>query len=348
MRRFLATVATLALMALFGFAVYSVLGTLKSNKHNSEKPTATQALIDLPGTVYVVQEGVIYRLNNLHFTPLKAPKFDWVQVEPGPNGDILAVAYAPMYSNVYLLSSSGQVIRQLLSESSSQYFQNHWAYYPRVSPNGSTLFYVSDWVDPNSAYNVDFQIQAVPFANPSARAVVWSEPYLHYQGGDVEPIPLANGGIIYTKYDINDQAGSPDEGATYGQLVYASSPGVTPVQLTTPAENCSEPALSPSGTEIAMICSSNISLQTSTLDIASWNGTTLGPLVEISDGPLASSPTWAPDGKSVLYLNTLLTDKSSPFQLWWVPHATAKKPGAPEQVTAQLNFTATSPPIWNS
>jgi Tol biopolymer transport system component len=337
----------MALMALFGFAIYSVLGTLKSNKHNSQNPTQTKALIDLSGTVVLVQDGNIYSLSNLTFSKLPAPAYDWVQVAPGPDGDILAVAYSSMYSNVYLLSPQGQVVRQLLSESSTQYFNNHWAYYPRVSPNGSTLFYASDWVDPGSAYNVDFQIQAVPFANPSAYPVVWSESDLYYQGGDVEPIPLANGAIIYTKYDINDQSGSPDEGDTYGQLAYVTTPGAVPTLLTTPAQDCAEPALSPTGTEIAMVCSNNTA-QTTTLDVASWNGTTLGPLVQISSGPLPASPTWSPDGKSVLYLNTLLTDKSSPFQLWWVPKANAKKPGAPQQVTAGVNFTATSPPIWTS
>jgi Tol biopolymer transport system component len=257
------------------------------------------------------------------------------------------VAYASIYSNVYLLNAQGGLVRQLLSESSSQYFNNHWAYYPKVSPNGVTLFYVSDWVDPDSAYNVDFQVQAVPFADPAAQAVVWSEPGLYYQGGDVEPIPLANGGLIYAKYDINDNPGSPDQGATYAQLVYASSPHDTLDYLTTPGQDCAEPALSPSGTEIAMVCTNN-SLQTTTLDVASWNGTTLGTPVQISSGPEPASPTWSPNGKSILYLNTLLSDKSSPFQLWWVPKANSLKPGLPQQVTENLNFTATSPPIWTA
>jgi hypothetical protein len=347
MRRFLPAIAVLAVMALFGLGVYSVLGTLKSNKHHSQKPTQTKALIDLPGTVYVVQNGSIYSLNDLTFTELKAPPDDWVQVEPGPNGDILAVAYSSMYSAVYQLSPQGAVIHELLSESSSQYFDNHWAYYPRVSPNGNTLFYAWDWYEPGNQYNVDFQIQSVPLSDPSANATIWSESDLFYQGGDVEPIPLANGGLIYTKYDINDQSSSPDEGDTYGQLAYASSPGAVPTFLTTAAEDCGEPALSPSGSDIAMVCTNN-TFQTTTLDVASWNGTTLGTPVPIANGPLPASPTWSPDGKNVLYLNTLLTDKSSPFQLWWVPDAAAKKPGVPQQVTQDLNFTATSPPVWTS
>ena len=329
-------------MAIFGLGVYTVLGTLKSTRHNVSKPTQSQALLALPGTVVVVQGGDIYSLTNLKFTQVEAPRYDWVQVEPAPNGDILAVALSSNYSNVYLLNAKGQIVRQLLSESSSQYFNNHWAYYPKLSPNGSTLFYAADWVDPNGVYNVDFQIQAVPFANPSANPVVWSQPGLYYQGGDVEPIPLAGGGIIYAKYAVDGLTGD-----TYSQLVYVSSPYATPNYLTLPAQDCAEPALSPSGTEIAMVCTDN-TLQTTTLQVASWTGTTLGTPVTISSGPEPASPTWSPDGKSVLYLNTLLTDKSSPFQLWWVPKATAPKPGAPQQVSEGLDFTATSPPVWTA
>ena len=195
MRHLLPVVALLVVMALFGFIVYSVMGTLKSTKNISHKPTQSKALIDLPGTVTLVQGGNIYRLNDLQFTQVKAPSHDWVQVEPAPDGDILAVAYSSMYSNVYLLNPQGQILRQLLEESSPYYFQNHWAYYPKISPSGATLFYATDWLDPAAAYDVDFQIQAVPYANPSARPTIWSEPDLYYQGGDVEPIPLANGGL---------------------------------------------------------------------------------------------------------------------------------------------------------
>jgi Tol biopolymer transport system component len=336
-------VAAMVVMGLFGLGVYSILGTLKSSRNHSQKPTQEQALVYLPGTVYVVQGGDIYSLSNLEFTPLKAPPYDWVQVEPAPDGDLLAVAFfaAPSsYSNVYLLNSSGQVVRQLLQESSTQYFGNHWAYYPKVSPDGSTLFFTTDWLDPYAAYDVDFEIAAVPFASPSSSPTVWSTPN-QYQGGDVEPIPLASGGVIYAKYAVSTA------GATYAQLVYVSSPYANPVYLTTPAQDCSEPALSPSGTELAMVCTNN-SLQATTLEVASWNGGSLGTPVVISDGPMPASPSWSPDGKSVLYLNTLLSNKASPFQLWWVPRASSAKPGAPEQVTENLNFTATSPAVWAS
>ncbi|MGH7609051.1 MAG: TolB family protein [Candidatus Dormibacteria bacterium] len=342
MRRLLPAVAVMALMAVFGLVVYSVMGTLKANLNHSDKPTQSQALIDLPGTVYVVQGGEIYSLSNLKFTHLQAPGYDWVQVEVAPGGDLLAVALSSAYSDVYLLSPQGQVLRQLLQESSSQYFGNHWAFYPRVSPNGSTLFYAADWADPGSAYNVDFQIQSVPFANPGVRPEVWSEDNLYYQGGDVEPIPLASGSIIYAKYAVDQNTGD-----TYSQLALASGPGATPVYLTTPQQDCAEPALSPDGTEVAMVCTNN-ALQTTTLEVASWNGSTLGTPVALCNGPEPASPTWSPDGKSLLYVNTLATNKAAKFQLWWLPKATARKPGQPQLVTQNLDFTATSPPVWSA
>ncbi len=335
-------------MALFGFAVYSVLGTLKSNRHSSQKPTQTEALLDLPGAVDVVQGGSIYRLTISSSPSWQAPNYDWVQVEPGPDGDILgwrtSACSATSTCSTPKAASCGNCSRSTRRSTSN----NHWAYYPRVSPNGTTLFYVTDfgcqYASCGGPYNVDFEIQAVPLADPTATPVVWSESGLYFQGGDVEPIPLANGGIIYAKYDIDTDSG-PGDGDTYAQLVYASSPYATLDYLTTPAQDCAEPALSPNGTEIAMVCTNN-TLQTTTLQVASWNGTTLGTPVTISTGPEPASPTWSPNGTSVLYLNTLLTDKSSPFQLWWVPKANTLKPSAPQQVTENLNFTATSPPVW--
>jgi hypothetical protein len=96
-----------------------------------------------------------------------------------------------------------------------------------------------------------------------------------------------------------------------------------------------------------MVCSNN-TLQTTELEVAKWNGTTLGTPVVISTGPLPASPTWSPNSKGIIYLNTLPNDKTSPFQLSWIPNAVAAKPSAPQQVTENLDFTATSPPIWNS
>lgn len=336
-RQLLASLATMGLMALFGFGVWTVLGTLQTKASNVADPTQQQALVALPGTVVVAQNGSLYSLHGLSFSKLDTAPGNWVQVAPGPSGDLLAVDKGNGYSNVLLLNQQGQTIRTLLSESSTQFFNNHFAYYPRLSSNGQTLFYAWNWVDPSANYNVDFQIQTVPLANPGTTPTQWSIPN-YYQGGDVEPLPLSNGGLIYAKYAVN-----PITGATYSQLVSVTSPEGQLNYLTTPAQNCSEPALNPQATELAMICTDN-QTQTSTLQVASWNGSSLGPPRLLSAGPMAAMPTWSPDGKSLVFMDPL--QRSYPFQMWWVPNAARSKPGVAQQVTQNLSLTATSAPVW--
>jgi len=342
--RLLATIASVAMMALFGYGVWAVLGTLQTKGSLVVKPTAEQALVDLPGTVDVAADGHLYSLNHLQFTELNTSPGDWYQVAPGPGGDLLGVVRGKGYSNTYLLNSQGQTIRTLLNEISSQFFDNHFAFYPRVSANGQSLFYAWNWVDPYANYDVDFEILAVPLANSSANPTEWSTPN-EYQGGDVEPVPLANGGLIYSKYAVNTGSG-----ATYSQLVYMSSANAdqnaTALDyLTTPQQNCSEAAINPANTTIAMICTDNLH-QSTTLDLASWNGTSLGPLRVVSNGPLAASPTWAPNGTSLLFMDPV--KRNEPFQLWWLPAAASAKPGPVQQVTRNLDLTATSAPVWTS
>jgi len=94
-----------------------------------------------------------------------------------------------------------------------------------------------------------------------------------------------------------------------------------------------------------MICTDNLH-QSTTLDLASWNGTSLGPLRAVSAGPLAASPTWAPNGTSLVFLDPV--KRNQPFQLWWLPAAASAKPGPVQQVTKNLDLTATSAPVWTS
>jgi Tol biopolymer transport system component len=338
-RQLLASLATLALMAVFGFVVYSVLGTLQTKANTSVDPTQEQALLALPGTVYLAENGSLYSLHGLTFTKLATPAGDWYQVAPGSGGDLLAVDKGNGYSNLYLLSPTGQVLRTLLTESSSQYFDNHFVFYPRLSANGQTLFYAWNWIDPYADYNVDFEIQSVPLSNPGAYPTQWSIPN-NYQGGDVEPLPTANGGLIYAKYATNSQTG-----ATYSQLAYVTSPEGTINYLTTPAQNCSEPSLNPAGNEIAMICTNN-KLQSDTLQVASWNGTSLGSPTVVSQGPMAAMPTWSPSGNSLIFMN--VPSRGDPFQLYWIPRAGSAKPGAAQEVTQNLSLNALSAPVWVS
>jgi Tol biopolymer transport system component len=118
-----------------------------------------------------------------------------------------------------------------------------------------------------------------------------------------------------------------------------------------------------------MICSRG--KQTTVLEVAPFNGTTLGPARVLMDGGLYGAPAWSPDGKALAYYAP--TGLTGHFQLWYLPLAVAPTPSptatakaspsastsgsassvvaptpapVPVQVTEGVDLSATSPPVW--
>jgi hypothetical protein len=78
---------------------------------------------------------------------------------------------------------------------------------------------------------------------------------------------------------------------------------------------------------MAMVC--NYKTQESYLNLASWNGSRLGPRRTILRNQLVAQATWAPDGSGIAYLAPSVLGQG--FQLWWLPRA-AFAPPAPSPV----------------
>ena len=116
--------------------------------------------------------------------------------------------------------------------------------------------------------------------------------------------------------------------------------------LTDATEDCAQPAVSPGGTMVAMVCTNGTGLQSTSLDVAPLQGTTLGTPQVLVANCLCSAPAWAPDGSGLAYLAP--ADATGHFQLWWIAGAGTAAAKAPRQVTTQLDFDATSPPAWTS
>jgi Tol biopolymer transport system component len=93
-----------------------------------------------------------------------------------------------------------------------------------------------------------------------------------------------------------------------------------------------------------MVCTNGTGLQSTSLEVASLTGTTLGPPKTLLSNCLCSSPSWAPDGSGLTYLAP--ADKTGHFQLWWIAGAAGTAPKAPQQVTTGLDFDGTSTPAW--
>jgi hypothetical protein len=187
----------------------------------------------------------------------------------------------------------------------------------------------------------------------------------------MQPVPLAGGGLIYTKYSYDDSY------TRVSQLWYTSRAGAPGKALTAQSAGCSQPSVSADGGTIAMIC--NYGKQLSYLTIASWNGSSLGGLRTLISNQLVAQPAWAPDGSGIAYLAP--GGATGPFQLWFLPKnaynppppppvpTPTPTPGGPHnspfpsptpspiapppvippiQVTTNLGFDATSPLAWAS
>jgi Tol biopolymer transport system component len=345
MRRALTVTLVLALMAGFGLGVNRFIASKKKTIPGESSvfiPTATRPKIVLPGTLYLAQNGDIYRLSDGFFTDLHLSTSNGVWMQPAyvPNTqDVVAVLRAAEYSNLYLLNGQGQIIQQLSNNANphiNMVYLNHWMFYPHMVPNTDTILFSYDQPKDSATYAVDFSVWTGTLGGKlAATQVSVANPFT---GGDVDPSPMANGAVIYSKFAIGS-------GNAYSQIAIQTKPHGKTTLLTTPAEDCGQPAPSPDGTKVAMICMSGTGGQSTRLEIATLSAGKLGTPTTLVNDCLCADPEWAPDGSGLVYYNT--ADATGHFELWWIAGALGAAPAPPLQVTTNLDFDATSPPSWS-
>jgi hypothetical protein len=330
--RFLLAGGLAILMLVTGVTSYLYMGTRQSRIATPiQKPvtvTPKPQAFTLPGTLYLAQSGAIYSFSAGRFHQLTAED-GWMQPAVIPDGSgLIAVKRSPMFSDVYSMTRLGQVTAQLTNNQAAPRDRwdpgaNAWAFYPRLSPDGRTLWLSYDgpkyvnYGDP--IYEVDLAVWAVPPGAPMRQARMWTDSN-GYTGGDVQPLPLPGGAIIYTKYSYDDSYNR------VGQLWYTNRARSAGRALTPQWASCQQPSISPDGGTIAMICTGG--MQVSNLVIASWNGSSLGELRTIIQGQLVAQPAWAPDGSGIAYL---APGSAGAFQLWFLPK-NAYNPPAPSPI----------------
>jgi Tol biopolymer transport system component len=361
MRRGVTLIVLLAMVA-FGVGVYARLASLRTRgvvAATPQAPARTTPKLRLPGTMFLAQAGSIYKLQDGLFQQIATG--NWTQPVLSPDhSQLVAVARFADESDLYLLDLNGHILRQLTHNASRVVDYNHWSFYPRFSPDGQTLFYAWDPKSPDNLYRVDLAVYAMPVAGLQSRARQWTYPYF-WTGGDVQPVPLRSGSLLYTKFDISEQTSQP-----VSQIWLSTRPGAVGRALTAPQDNCAQPALSADETMLAMICTAGG--QTGRLEVAPFNGTTLGPPRVLVDGQLCAAPAWAPDGQGLAYFAA--SGAGGHFQLFYLalppvasaspsPSAAASSsatsrptpspaPLVPVQVSYDLDFDATAAPAWSA
>ena len=323
-------------MGVFGITVYHAADYLKAERPHIQRPSQTSAP-QLPGTIYLVQAGAIYRFQHGNFSQITS-EAGWMQPAADPNGtQLVGVRRQTNVSDLYMLDRNGRVSAQLSHNTSSSVESNHWVFYPRFSADGSQVFYDYDPKDPYNIYRADLAIFASPSDLSAGGSVQWTYPN-QYTGGDVTPVPLRSGGLIYTKFSIDDQS------RVHSQIWFQARPGSVGVALTEPAADCLQPTLSADEDLLAVVCTEGQPLSAQ-IAVATFDPKThnLGPLSILVTGRLASSPAFSPDGKTLAYLGP--TTPGGGFQLWTVPTTQSGAP-APKQITSDLNLEASSAPLW--
>ncbi len=301
-------------MVVTGIGTYLYLGAKQSKvAAPAQKPTAASPRPDafvLPGTLYVAQSGALYKLSAGRFHQITSEE-GWTQPSLYPDGSkLLAVKRSGFYSDVYVINRFGTPVAQLTSNNAPGRNPDtgtfHWSFYPHLSLDQGTVFMSYD--EPKYGYDVPLSVWALPMGASMRQAQLWTISN-DYTGGDVEPIPLKTGGILYVKYDYG-----PDL-KLIGQLWLTTRPGSAGHALTTASEDCMEPSVTPDGHSIAMICTHE--KQLGYLTIASFDGSNLGPRTALITDQLVAQPTWAPDGSGIAYLAPAVPN--GPFQLWFLP-----------------------------
>lgn len=345
MRRAVTVIVLLALMGGFGFGVNRLIASRKAKIPTQASvfvPTATRPSVVLPGTLYIAQYGQIYRLSDGFFTDLRLSdaKGQWMMPAyvPGTQ-DLVAVLRTGEYSDLYLLSAQGQILRQLSHNATAEVpkvWLDHWMFWPRFNSTGTTIYFSYDQPKDSDTYAVDFSVWSGSLSGTLAnKRLTNANPFT---GGDVDGTPMANGDVLYSKYAIGS-------GNAYSQLALQTRALANPVLLTTPNQDCGQAAPSPDGTMVAMVCIGGTGLQSTRIEVAPLVGNKLGAPRTLVNNCLCSAPEWAPDGSGLVYFNP--ADVTGHFELWWIKGALTATPAPPVQVTTNLDFDATSPVSWS-
>jgi Tol biopolymer transport system component len=342
----------IALMIASGLAANRTLAVLQSHTTAAALISSTSPQVRLRGTIYVSQHGAIYAISGSSVRRLALPSGgDWTQPRVLPDGSLLVIRRFDAYSDLYHVTAGGRVLSRMTSDdqstSNSTLQLDHWILWPAIGPDGTTVSFATDAPKPapNQSYEVDFSLWSAPLSaaftigdTGVTGGTRWSVPDL-YTGGDIQPVPLPDGGILYSSY------ANTGKGTVVTVLGLQTGPESPMRSLTTPAQDCGSPAVAPDGVTVAMVCANPG--QSADLEVATLEGNALSTPRVVAANCLCNSPSWSATGDNLLYMNA--ADPNGNFGLWYIANAGGAHPGATRRVTdASVDLDATSAAAWSN
>lgn len=242
------------------------------------------AAADAPGRIFFVHRGDIWVFQGGHPVQITGDR-GWLQPNLSPDGSrIVAVGVYTNATELFLLNPDGSGETQLTRNRQRSLDADEWAFYPRWSPAGQTIAYLSDRT---SFYPMLWMMRAdgtgprqVTFVRNGADAIdsfAWSP-----DGSQ----------IAATRFNPADSQIS----------IIDLGPPATSRPVTAESGGAFDPSWSPDGRYLAYMARNGTRSVISVLDLQSGITT---PLLETD---MARSPQWAPTGTALGYLS--LTGKN--------------------------------------
>jgi len=280
------------------------------------------AAADAPGRIFFVHGGDIWVLQGGKPFQVTTDR-GWLQPNLSPDGSqLVAVGVYSNATEVIVLNPDGSNQIQLTRNTQRSLDANEWAFFPRWSPNGQSIAYVSDRT---SFYPMLWVMRPdgtgprqVTFVRNGADAIdsfAWSP-----DGSQ----------IAATRFNVTDSQIS----------IIDLGPPATSRQVTAEAGGAYDPAWSPDGHYLAYMARSGTRSVISVLDLQSGSTT---PLFETDT---ARAPQWSPNGTTLAYL--ALTGKNFEIfslDLRWDANG-AIQPGRTGQLTSDFGADGISGLSW--
>ena len=217
MRRAITIVTLLALMAGFGFGVNRLIASRKTkipSETSSYIPTSTRPAIVLPGTLYLAQGGQLYSLSDGFFTSLHSSTSAGTWMQP---------AYVPGTQNIVAVLRVRRILEPVPAQQSGdgdspaqQQRGGALQGEPRCGsttgcsgrvsvPTGTPVLRVRPAEELDHVRRRFLDMVGFATGTLANQRLTTANPFT---GGDVDPTPMANGDVIFSRYAISNGARS--------------------------------------------------------------------------------------------------------------------------------------------